>query len=135
MHTCVCMHAYRRLHESNFKKPDMCWPMAGACLIQKFLQHTLKYRAQQFKNYITMVNNEKWQRLQNYSTIKIWSYIQYLSAELSFQMDPSKPVMVAGDLERMHEKISKQDGGITYHCSIINAMVRNDCHCNIVHLL
>ena len=50
-------------------------------------------------------------------------YSSYLSTELSFQMDPSKPVMVAGDLERMHEKISKQDGGITYHCSIINAMV------------
>ena len=38
-------------------------------------------------------------------------------------MDPSKPVMVAGDPERMHEKMSEQDGGITYHHSIIDAMV------------
>ena len=38
-------------------------------------------------------------------------------------MDPSKPVMVAGDPERMHEKMAEQDGGITYHHSIIDAMV------------
>lgn len=39
-------------------------------------------------------------------------------------MDPSKPVMVAGDPERIHEKMSEQDGGITYHHSIIDAMDR-----------
>ena len=40
-------------------------------------------------------------------------------------MDSSKPVMVAGDPERLHEKMTEQDGGITYHCSIIDAMVTN----------
>lgn len=38
-------------------------------------------------------------------------------------MDPSKPVMVAGDPERKNEKMSEEDGGITYHHSIIDAMV------------
>ena len=38
-------------------------------------------------------------------------------------MDPSKPVMVAGDPERLQEKMAEEDGGITYHCSIIDAMV------------
>lgn len=38
-------------------------------------------------------------------------------------MDPSKPVMVAGDPERIHEKMAEEDGGITYHRSIIDAMV------------
>ena len=33
--------------------------------------------------------------------------------------------MVAGDPERLHEKMTEQDGGITYHCSIIDAMVIN----------
>ena len=40
------------------------------------------------------------------------------------QIDPNKPVMVAGDPERMNERMAEQDGGITYHCSIIDAMVR-----------
>jgi len=39
------------------------------------------------------------------------------------QLDPSKPVMVAGDPERLNEKMAEQDGGITYHRSIIDAMV------------
>lgn len=38
-------------------------------------------------------------------------------------MDPSKPVMVAGDPERLNEKMAEKDGGITYHRSIIDAMV------------
>ena len=39
------------------------------------------------------------------------------------QMDPSKPVMVTGDPERLNEKMAEKDGGITYHRSIVDAMV------------
>lgn len=41
----------------------------------------------------------------------------------SLQLDRSKPVMVAGDPERLNEKMVEQDGGITYHHSIIDTMV------------
>ena len=39
------------------------------------------------------------------------------------QAVPDKPVLVAGDPERIQEKLVEQNGSITYHVSIINAMV------------
>ncbi len=39
------------------------------------------------------------------------------------QVDPEKPVLVAGDPERAHETRVKKDGGIWYHDAVILAVV------------
>ena len=40
-----------------------------------------------------------------------------------YQADPDKPVLVAGDPERMHEAKVAKDGGIWYHDNLIAACV------------
>ena len=52
----------------------------------------------------------------------------FLCCSVAIQAEPDKPVLVAGDPERMQEKLVEQDGGITYHISIINAMVTTYSH-------
>lgn len=44
---------------------------------------------------------------------------------LSFvwKADPSKPVLMAGDPERAHEKKVKDEGGITYHINQVKDSV------------
>ena len=39
------------------------------------------------------------------------------------QVDPERPVLVAGDPERFHECNVKKDGGIWYHDAVIQAVV------------
>ena len=39
------------------------------------------------------------------------------------QVDPEKPVLVAGDPERTHEVKVVSDGGIWYHDNLIDALV------------
>ena len=39
------------------------------------------------------------------------------------QVDPAKPVLVAGDPERFHERKVEQEGGIWYHDNLIAAVV------------
>lgn len=38
--------------------------------------------------------------------------------------DPEKPVLVAGDPERLHEEECRALGGIPYHLSVVNYMVK-----------
>jgi len=40
------------------------------------------------------------------------------------QVDPSAPVLAAGDPERMNVKKCEELGGIPYHINVINYMVR-----------
>lgn len=42
---------------------------------------------------------------------------------LPSQVDPEKPVLVAGDPERIHEQKVREEGGIYYHDNLIAAMV------------
>jgi len=49
----------------------------------------------------------------------------FIIINVALQAEPGKPVLVAGDPERIQEKLVEQEGGITYHISIINAMVTN----------
>ena len=42
---------------------------------------------------------------------------------LAMQVDPEKPVLVAGDPERTHEVKVVSDGGIWYHNNLIDALV------------
>lgn len=39
------------------------------------------------------------------------------------QVDPEKPVLVAGDPERKHEAQVEADGGIWYHHNLIDVLV------------
>ena len=39
------------------------------------------------------------------------------------QVDPEKPVLVAGDPERRHEEQVASDGGIWYHNNLIGVLV------------
>jgi len=41
---------------------------------------------------------------------------------LPSQVDPEKPVLVAGDPERIHEQKVREEGGIYYHDNLIAAM-------------
>ncbi len=41
-----------------------------------------------------------------------------------FQVDPTRPVLVAGDPERAHETRVNDDGGICYHVNLVTAMER-----------
>lgn len=41
----------------------------------------------------------------------------------TMQVDPEKPVLVAGDPERRHEEQVASDGGIWYHNNLIDVLV------------
>ena len=40
------------------------------------------------------------------------------------QVDPDRPVLVAGDPEKFHESTVQEEGGIWYHDALILAVVR-----------
>lgn len=48
------------------------------------------------------------------------------------QVDPEKPVLVAGDPERTHEVKVVSDGGIWYHDNLIDALVSVSSICIIL---
>ena len=54
------------------------------------------------------------------------SYVQNYAVCVSvgLQVDPDKPVLVAGDPERVHEHTVEKEGGIWYHDNLIAAVVR-----------
>ena len=43
-------------------------------------------------------------------------------------MEGETSVLVAGDPERIHMRKVEQDGGISYHINLMDAMVRDWCN-------